>query len=235
MTTIIWTFYVCQKLGKLKKKRFLVKIGKYIQKSDNHGGVAVICKPSQSFISEQVTEFDSDVLEAVCVHIRPEKLQSFLLVVSYIPPSKTDLLNKMVEILERASQKYNNIICTGDFNAKSQFWLNVENNAAGNVLENFMLNSDFICVNDGAPTRRNVTSVIDLFLIKSQFHRNVSCCVTLTHECVRSDHIPILLELDDGIVRNVRRGGEIHIEKDRLGEMEGSYTKQFSEVESRGP
>ena len=64
-----------------------------------------------------------------------------------------------------------------------------------------MLNSDFICVNDGAPTRRNVTSVIDLFLIKPQFHRNVSFCVTLTHECVRSDHIPIMLELDDGIER----------------------------------
>ena len=56
------------------------------------------------------------------------------------------------EMLERASQKYNNIICTGDFNAKSQFWFNVENNAAGNVLENFMLNlTSFVLMMEHQP------------------------------------------------------------------------------------
>ena len=77
---------------KLKFKNW--KVYSKARKSDNHGGVAVICKPSQNFITEQITEFEDEELEVVCINIRPEKLQEFLLVVSYIPPGKTEILKK---------------------------------------------------------------------------------------------------------------------------------------------
>lgn len=81
------------------------------------------------------------------------------------------------------------MICTGDLNSKSLFWGNKEKKTEGIILDNFIMNSDFICVNDGAPTRRNASSVIDLFIVKPQINRIIRSCTTLTHECVRSDHI----------------------------------------------
>ena len=124
----------------------------------------------------------------------------FLLIVSYIPPTKADQLSKLLETVQNAEEKYKNVICTGDFNSKSYFWGNMDKNAEGIILENFIMNTDFICVNDGAPTRRNASSVIDLFLVKPQVYRKIKCCTTLTHECVRSDHIPVMLDIEDEII-----------------------------------
>ena len=39
------------------------------RKSDNHGGVAVICKPSQNFISQRITEYETEDVEALFIHI----------------------------------------------------------------------------------------------------------------------------------------------------------------------
>ena len=74
-------------------------------------------------------------------------------------------------MVQKAEEKYKNVISTGDFNSKSYFWGNKDKNAEGIILENFIMNTDFICVNDGAPTRRNARSVIDLFLVKPQVYR----------------------------------------------------------------
>ena len=62
------------------------------------------------------------------------------------------------------------MICTDDFNPKSYFGDIRIKNAEGISLENFIMNTDF--VNDGAPTRRNASSVIDSFQIKPQEYRN---------------------------------------------------------------
>ena len=132
--------------------------------------MAVICKPLQNFISERITEYDTEDVEALFIHIRPEKLQRLLLIVSYIPLTKADQLNKLLEMVQKAEEKYKNVICTGDFNSKSYFGENKDKNAEGIILENFIMNTDFICVNDGAPTRRNASSVSDLFLVKPQVY-----------------------------------------------------------------
>ena len=54
-----------------------------------------------------------------------------------------------------------------------------------------------MCVNDGFQTRRNSESVIYLFTVKPHLNRNISRCITLTHESVCSDHIGILMEIVD--------------------------------------
>ena len=87
---------------------------------------------------------------------------------------------------------------TGDFNAKSKLWGNKYGNYADDLLENCLLEDNFICVNDCVNTRRNSESVIDLFIIKPHLNRNIMKCATLTHETVRSDHIAVLMDMADG-------------------------------------
>ena len=77
----------------------------------------------------------------------------------------------------------------------------MKNITAWNILEEFILDSDFVRKNNGAPSRRNVISVIYLVLVKPQLIRSIKRCTTLTHERVRSDHIPLLLDIDDGTNR----------------------------------
>ena len=89
------------------------------RKSNSHGGVAILCKPSQNFISERITAYDLEDVEALYIHVRPEKLQSFLLIVAYIPPSKSEQLTKLLDMIKKAEEKYRNIILTGDLNSKS--------------------------------------------------------------------------------------------------------------------
>ena len=52
-----------------------------------------------------------------------------------------------------------------------------------------------IAHNDGQPTRRGKSSVIDLIITPATLICTVTSCDTPTHEVVRSDHIAILTEL----------------------------------------
>ena len=60
-----------------------------------------------------------------------------------------------------------------------------------------MHNLDLSRINDKQPTRRELDSIIDLFVVSPSLTKKVIQCQTLSHEQVRSDHISILLEIDD--------------------------------------
>ena len=91
------------------------------------------------------------------------------------------------------------MIVAGDFNAKSSLWCNAENNQAGESLDACLGENNLTCLNDYQPTYRHSNSVIDLFVIKPHFFSTtVQLYQTFTHEFVRSDHISVLLDLDDG-------------------------------------
>ena len=68
----------------------------------------------------------------------------------------------LVELIRTVKSK--NIIITGDLNAKSQEWNNPSVNECGKLLEQFLQDTQFVCINDGKPTRRNTDSVIDLLI-----------------------------------------------------------------------
>ena len=91
--------------------------------------------------------------------------------------------------------KHKHIIITGDLNAKSQEWQNSSLNESGKLLECFLHDSHFVCLNDGKPTRRSSDSVIDLFLSNPEIVPKISLCETLSYENVQSDHLAVLLEL----------------------------------------
>ncbi|MEW8545066.1 MAG: reverse transcriptase domain-containing protein, partial [Candidatus Thiodiazotropha sp.] len=62
--------------------------------------------------------------------------------------------------------------------------------------EEMMSRNNLVCNNDGQPTRRESTSVIDLVLSSAEFAKYSLSSTTLTHEKIRSDHIAVLLEAD---------------------------------------
>ena len=88
-----------------------------------------------------------------------------------------------------------NVIITGDFNAKIEEWQNISLNGNGKILQSFLHESHFVCLNDGKPSRRNSNSVIDFFITNPDLVPKISLCETLTYEAVQSDHIGVLLEV----------------------------------------
>ena len=115
----------------------------------------------------------------------------------YIPPDETTQLEELVTKIHTA-QKNNTeqLVLMGDLKAKSLEWNNQKTNKAGEIMEGLLNTSNLLCVNDGQPTRRNTTSVIDLVLVTPNIKDKLKECTTLSHENIRSDHVCLLTELD---------------------------------------
>ena len=63
-------------------------------------------------------------------------------------------------------------------------------------MEEMLTKCNLVCMNDGQPTRRNSSSVIDLVLCSAGLVQYSGECSTLSHEKIRSDHIAIFFEAD---------------------------------------
>ena len=59
-----------------------------------------------------------------------------------------------------------------------------------------MTKCDLVVHNDGQQTRRQNNTVIDLVPTSAPLAHLISSCCTLTHEKVRSDHVPIFFKGD---------------------------------------
>ncbi|MEW8548699.1 MAG: reverse transcriptase family protein, partial [Candidatus Thiodiazotropha sp.] len=170
--------------------------------------MACLYKQSNHFILQRKKELEVDNLEALCVEIETDRNEVFFIIVVYVPPNKVEQMTLLGKLVKGASALYRNIIVVGDMNAKSTTWGNTEINGAGNVLESIVDETDLICMNDSLPTYRNSHSVIDLFLVRSHMNRKIRYCQTLTHENVRSDHISVLMDIEDGIEKDEEIIGE---------------------------
>ena len=101
------------------------------------------------------------------------------MVIVYIPPNKHDEMKEFTALTKIAGQEYDNLIVTGDLNAKSQDRDNVERNSSGIILEKFLNETNMLFLNDRKPTRRNSTSVIDLFLVRTSLVKKVNIVTLL--------------------------------------------------------
>ena len=106
-------------------------------------------------------------------------------------------------------------------------WGNVENNQAGELLDTCLYENNLICLNDYQPTYRHSNSVIDLFVIKPHLSAKVKLCQTLTHECVRRDHISVLLDFDDGQQEEVIKREQYNIRKTSMNEWKLITDERF--------
>ena len=100
---------------------------------DNHGGVACLYGQSNQYILQRKSDLEMDNLEAICVEIKTERNEIFLIVVVYVPPNKMEQLPLFGKLVKEANKSYQNIIVTGDMNAKSTIYGNTEIKGAGSI------------------------------------------------------------------------------------------------------
>jgi hypothetical protein len=90
---------------------------------DNHGGVAILYKPTDYIFVQRRVDLERQDTEVICAEVSMQCGLSFLLLSVYIPPDKhIEQLEGLLDIIEKAN--YKNIVITGDINAKSQEWGN---------------------------------------------------------------------------------------------------------------
>ncbi|MEW8548508.1 MAG: reverse transcriptase domain-containing protein, partial [Candidatus Thiodiazotropha sp.] len=161
--------------------------------TDPHGGVAIFIKQNgNTFVVDKCNKYNHQDLELLALTVKTNSDVVFDLIVAYIPPGKTEQMKLLSDQVSLNAD--GNIILMGDFNAKSKEWNDPVCNESGDILEDLMTKCDLIIHNDGQQTRRNNNTVIDLILTSASLSHLVSSCCTLTHEKVRSDHIPIYLD-----------------------------------------
>ena len=144
------------------------------------GGTALIIRPDIKSIPRK--EICCDFVEMSWCEIFIENT-AILLGCIYIRPDDSVAMDKFTDIINNLTER--NIIITGDFNAKHISWFNDHNNKVGEKLNDFINASEFIILNDEAPTYKN--SIIDLTIIKG--------CTNLVKEWdvkpnvyIKSDH-----------------------------------------------
>lgn len=98
------------------------------------------------------------------------------------------------------------LIC-GDLNGHNHLWGGKHNDRNGQVIEDFINNSDLVCLNDGSGTRidkrTGKMSCLDLSIISNSCA--AKCSWRVEENCWDSDHFPISIGIFDKVFCNVFR------------------------------
>jgi exonuclease III len=111
----------------------------------------------------------------------------------YIPPKQTCSYLDLTSLL---SQIQTPVILAGDFNGWSPLWGSPTYNKRGKIVENFILNSSLITLNDGSPTHfstHGTFTCIDLTLCSPQILPLTSW--TVDDDLHGSNHFPIITQI----------------------------------------
>ena len=151
-------------------------------RTDNiKGGVATFVKTSINAV-----QIETPInVESVGVKVIINKTE-ILIYNIYNPPQSTIDLNNYKQFFENK-----NAIITGDLNAKNTLWKSPKTNKSGEVLEQLLINNDFIVLNTGQPTyqcRLGGQSHLDLTLASSSMA--VKCNWYTINNTLGSDHQP---------------------------------------------
>lgn len=115
----------------------------------------------------------------------------------YIPPHQHFTERNLKTITENLSYP---LLITGDFNSHSQIWGSLNSSSRGKTIENFILNEDFIILNNGSPTHfstHNTFSHVDISLCSSQIAP--LCSWKTLPNLYGSDHYPILITIEKNV------------------------------------
>lgn len=117
------------------------------------------------------------------------------------------------QILDLLSQLPAPFIVGGDFNAKHHLWGNADANRLGRVMEQVLLRSDAVLLNDGTRThfhvQNNTSSAIDLTLCSPDILQDVEWGVH--DDLCGSDHYPIIIK--ERIFQQPRREARFQIDR----------------------
>jgi len=120
------------------------------------GGCAIYIKDE---INYNVINLNLEVnteIEAIGIKFKNKSNgKSISLISVYIPPGINISVNKLNSLVSGE-----NIILTGDFNAKNKLWGFPVNDARGKVVKEFIEINNLICINNGMGTRLNYNGTL---------------------------------------------------------------------------
>ena len=157
------------------------------------GGVAIIIKNNIKY--EKIINFDHFESELVGVKLTHSDTEMVIFSL-YNPPNK--LLN--LELLDKIEESFPNFLICGDLNAKSNNLIKTlhDNNSNSDILEEFILNSNAIIINNDTPTfhikSRDYHEILDLAIV-SPLIASASDFEVLDSEFLDSDHSPIEISI----------------------------------------
>ena len=99
-----------------------------------------------------------------------------------------------------------NTIYAGDLNAHSRLWDNTQRpDERGTTVEDWLIDNGLHCLNDGAHTRNNRASAGESTPDVTISSQDISSKIKwhVDHNAMGSDHLPIILELNNGTTRLV--------------------------------
>jgi hypothetical protein len=184
------------KLSKLNEC-FLKKNENYnaVFKSRNGfgGGVAFFVKKDIQF--EIIDDLDKFEVEQICIKIRIKN--KYIFIITYYNPPDKDL---NIDMLNYLDEKFENYIICGDFNSKNTSFGCKVNNKNGTKLEEFILNSKALILNNKVDptyyrTYNNYQEILDLFICSNSLFRLIDNFKVLNHKDLGSDHFPIKIEM----------------------------------------
>ena len=115
------------------------------------GGVIIYTRP---YITSTVISIDKDDITAINISIGKESL---VIVSYYVPPDKQSSIDSVT--ISSLTNKHNNILITGDLNAKNTFYGSKSTNIRGDELFNLVEQHDLIVLNN--PNEITHTSYIN--------------------------------------------------------------------------
>ena len=125
------------------------------------GGAAIVVHPSIK--SWPRKDLYKDHLESVWCEISIDN-RRILIGSVYVRPDDLVAMGILLKQLEEVDREYDDVILTGDFNAKHQLWYNEGQNKLGVELADHLLSKDLVILNSEEKTFKN--SIIDLTLAK---------------------------------------------------------------------
>ena len=174
-----------EQLSLLKYWKWIVSVRGQAQ----GGGVAIVVNPGNKYIERK--DIVDNRIEAVWCEVFINEI-SYLVCSVYIRPNDVDSLEIFMNILSNIN--HNQIIITGDFNAKHPAWFNNTSNQLGNKLHDFIASSNYVVINNDSPTYQN--NIIDLTLAKG-CHSKIVNWDTFPDIFIKSDHNVICFTIGD--------------------------------------
>lgn len=171
-------------------------------RSDGYGGVGILLKHTINIDTVSLPTFE--FIEAIAVKTR--NLDRNILIMSiYVAPAVNAVerlstvrdFQKLFEWIERQ----NDLIIGGDMNAHSRVWGCSGSCVRGKQLENLIVNSNIVLLNDGRPTRvakvNGTASAIDITLVSIGLAAEITWGVL--DENLGSDHFLIEMKIGRNI------------------------------------
>ena len=162
----------------------------YSPEIGSHGGCLIYVRKDQPYIPINL----NSNLQVTAIQI--DLGRKYTICSLYLPPNNPVTYEELTNLIHQLPQPF---ILMGDMNGRHPLWGDITTNVKGNLISSVIENEDLGVMNTGEPTHYHVQtgtlSCLDLSLGSSDCLLDFSWKTT---DWYSSDHIPIILSLNNG-------------------------------------